>query len=199
MNQHSGFALMDARTSRKDGRRDAAASRNGRTSKGRVSKGRASLWERFKVGFRRLGELATGSGQVPGEQLVSWWLSPSMSTVPRVRRLTRARLAAWGIDEQAEVAELLVSELVTNALRHAAGPYRLTLYATDGLLRGEVEDAGTAPLYVNQAHPADEHGRGLDMINLLACCWGSQSTPRGKTVWFELPATPAAVIPRPHR
>ncbi|MBT2226750.1 ATP-binding protein [Nonomuraea sp. NEAU-A123] len=180
---------MDTRAPRQGDSRDAAMPWNGHTS----------LWDRLKAGVRHLGEFATGSGQENGEQLASWWLSPSMSTVPRVRRLTRAWLAAWGHREQVEVAELLVSEIVTNALRHAPGPYRLTLYATDGLLRGEVEDAGTAPLHVRHAQPGDEQGRGLDMINLLACCWGSESTPEGKTVWFELPTSPAGVIHRPHR
>ncbi|HUR03370.1 MAG TPA: ATP-binding protein [Nonomuraea sp.] len=187
MRHHSGSALMDA--PRQGDSRDAAM----------LGNGRISLRYRLKFGVRRLGELATGSNRMPGEQLASGWLSPSMSTVPRVRRLTRARLAAWGLDEQVEIAELLVSELVTNALRHAPGPYRLTLFATDGMLRGEIEDAGTAPLHVNQARPGDEQGRGLHMINLLACCWGSETTSGGKTVWFELPTGPAGVSHRPHR
>ncbi|MFD1545143.1 ATP-binding protein [Nonomuraea guangzhouensis] len=188
MNQHLGSALMEAPP--QDGSRDAAMPWNGHTS----------LWTRLKAGVRRLGEYATGSGQVPGEQVASWWLSPSMSTVPRVRRLTRARLAAWGLDEPAEVAELLVSEIVTNALRYAPGPYRLTLSVTDGLLRGEVEDAGAAPpLRVHHALPGDEQGRGLDMIDVLACCWGSDSTAEGKTVWFELPTRSAGVTHHPHR
>ncbi|MEU4225920.1 ATP-binding protein [Nonomuraea sp. NPDC026600] len=180
---------MDATVTQQAGSWDAAMPWNGDTS----------LWDRLKAGVQRLGELATGSGQMAGEPLASWWLSPSMSTVPRVRRLTRARLAAWGLDEQVEVAELLVSEIVTNALRHAPGPYRLTLSVTDGLLRGEVEDAGNAPLHVHHARPGDEQGRGLYMIDLLACCWGSESTPEGKTVWFELPTRPDDVSHRPHR
>ncbi|MFG1683660.1 ATP-binding protein [Nonomuraea sp. NPDC049269] len=189
MNHYSGYAVMDVSAPPQSDSRDAAMPWNGHTS----------LWTRLKAGVRRLGGYATGSDQVPGEQVVSWWLSPTMSTVPRVRRLTRARLAAWGLDEQVEVAELLVSEIVTNALCHAPGPYRLTLYATDGLLRGEVEDAGAAPLHVHHAQPGDERGRGLDLIDLLACCWGSESTPEGKTVWFELPTRTAGVSHRSHR
>ncbi len=144
------------------------------------------LRDRLKAGIRRLGEIVTGSRRLPGMEVASWSLPPGMPSVPEARRLTRARLAAWRLDELAEVAELLVSELVTNALRHAPGPHRLTLYASDGLLRGEVEDAGSAPLHLQPATPGDEHGRGLDMIDLLACCWGSESTRRGKSVWFEL-------------
>lgn len=193
MNQYSGSALMNESTLRQDDPGDTVVSWDSHTP----------LRDRLKAGIRRLGELVTGSGHLSGMEVASWSLSPGMSSVPEARRLTRARLAAWGLDELAEVAELLVSELVTNALRHAPGPHRFTLYASDGLLRGEVEDAGSAPLYLHQATPGDENGRGLDMIDMLACCWGSESTSRGKTVWFELSADCAAksdgFSPSPHK
>jgi hypothetical protein len=85
------------------------------------------------------------------------------------------------------VAELLVSELVTNALCHAVGPYRLTLSALDGLLRCEVEDSSPElpRLYGDLAR--DEGGRGLYLLDALACCWGSAYTSTGKATWFELP------------
>lgn len=124
----------------------------------------------------------------PGEQVASWSLPPDVSSVPRARHLTRAWLADWGLEGLAEVAELLVSELVTNALCHARGPYRLTLHATDDLLSCEVEDADAALPYLCQAGEDDEHHRGLGLLDLLARDWGSEPTPEGKTVWFELPA-----------
>ncbi|MEV1244148.1 ATP-binding protein [Nonomuraea sp. NPDC050022] len=193
MNQNSGSALMTESTLWQDDPGDRVMPWDSHTP----------VWDRLKAGIRRLGELVTGSGHLSGMEVASWSLSPGMSSVPEARRLTRARLAAWGLDELAEVAELLVSELVTNALRHAPGPHRFTLYASDGLLRGEVEDAGTAPLCLHQATPGDEHGRGLDLIDLLACCWGSESAPSGKTVWFELSADCAAksdgFSPSPHK
>src|SRR6185295_4342594 len=109
MNQNSGSALMTESTLWQDDPGDRVMPWDSHTP----------VWDRLKAGIRRLGELVTGSGHLSGMEVASWSLSPGMSSVPEARRLTRARLAAWGLDELAEVAELLVSELVTNALRHA--------------------------------------------------------------------------------
>src|SRR3954468_10171575 len=79
----------------------------------------------------------------PEVQMSFWPLAANARSVARARRLTRGRLAAWGMDDVTDVAELLVSELVTNALCHAHGSVGLTLSAVEGLLRCEVEDAGT--------------------------------------------------------
>jgi hypothetical protein len=185
MNLHSASTPVNESTPRWGGWRDAALSENGHTP----------LWARIKAGIQRLGDFSTAPGEVPGMESASWSLSSKMSSVPRARRLTRARLAAWGLDDLAEIAELVVSELVTNALCHAAGPYRLALHAVDGVLRGEIEDASSASLLHHHARMDDEHGRGLDLVGLLACCWGVDSTPTGKTVWFELPGPGAASSP----
>lgn len=128
------------------------------------------------------------TAQEPHDHFASWPLFPTATSVPLARRHTRDRLVEWGLDGLGEVAELLVSELVTNALCHAGGPYRLTLWAIDGLLRCEVEDGNTAPPFVRHAGAEDEHGRGMEVLALMACCWGSERTTGGKIVWFELPA-----------
>jgi hypothetical protein len=145
-----------------------------------------STWDRLKATVRRLG-VAVRPVPESTDRIASWPLNASMSSVPKARRLARARLTAWGLEGMSDVVELLVSELVTNALQHAPGPYRLTISAQDGLLRCEVEDAGSV---LPQAHPAreyDEGGRGLHLLDLLACCWGSAHTHTGKAMWFELP------------
>ncbi|GAA2694840.1 hypothetical protein GCM10010412_087240 [Nonomuraea recticatena] len=102
-------------------------------------------------------------------------------------------MAAWRLDSDRMVIELLVSELVTNALQHTAGTVRLALRFEDDLLRCEVEDtdAGTASLRPGRAREYDETGRGLYLVEQLACCWGSARTARGKAVWFELSVRPA--------
>ncbi|MCG5221144.1 ATP-binding protein [Streptosporangium soli] len=154
--------------------------------------GRTRVWDWLRAFVQRLEErleeLTVGPVQAMCEQIGSWSLPSEVSSVPWARRLARTQLAAWGLADLVEVTELLVSELVTNALSHARGPYRLTLSAADGLLRCEVEDADTTLPHLQHARPDDEHGRGMDLLDLLACCWGSELTPEGKTVWFELGA-----------
>jgi anti-sigma regulatory factor (Ser/Thr protein kinase) len=102
------------------------------------------------------------------------------------RRLIRGQLADWGLDEHSEVAELLVSELVTNAVHYASGPVGLTLHSFDGTLRCAVEDADTAQPHMRRAREDEEGGRGLYLVELLSCRWGSEGTTTGKIVWFEL-------------
>ncbi|MEU8035914.1 ATP-binding protein [Streptosporangium sp. NPDC049078] len=116
----------------------------------------------------------------------SYSFAPEPASVPRARHLTRAHLADWGLDEHSAVAELLVSELVTNALRHSRGTIGLLLSFRDGLLRCEVEDADPFLPRACRARDDEERGRGLHLIELLACCWGSARTTEGKAVWFEL-------------
>ncbi|GGO90279.1 ATP-binding protein [Wenjunlia tyrosinilytica] len=134
---------------------------------------------------RRL--LAGSSGRSASEHTCFWLLPPEPSSVPRARRLARGRLADWGLDEQGEVTELLISELVTNAVRHTEGPLRLTLSARRGTLRCEIEDTHPALPLMCRADPhEDEGGRGLHMVDLLSRRWGCGRTAMGKVVWFEV-------------
>ncbi|MET7330862.1 hypothetical protein [Nonomuraea sp. NPDC005650] len=104
----------------------------------------------------------------PDERIDSW----TFSSDARTRRRIRARLSSWGLGELAEPATLLVGELIAD---HARGPYQVTVWATDGVLRCEVEAEGAdgAPA------PAD-----LCAFRRLACCWGTAGT----AFWFEIPA-----------
>jgi hypothetical protein len=142
----------------------------------------AYVWHRFKATVSHLGELMFGSSRE-----ISWRFSPRPCSVGKARYLVRSQLAEWGADGQSGIAELLVSELVTNALCHAHGTIRLTISLRDGLLRCEVEDSDPALPYVYQAREDEDRGRGLHLIDLLSCCWGSVRTSTGKVVWFELP------------
>lgn len=117
----------------------------------------------------------------------SWPLPRELTSVRRARRLATAQLGEWGLEDLADTAELLVSELVTNALRHTRGPLRLNLYARGSHLRCEVEDTEpTGP--VRRFVDADaEGGRGTELLDLLTETWGSIRTATGKTMWFEIP------------
>ncbi|WUB77457.1 ATP-binding protein [Streptomyces sp. NBC_00576] len=107
--------------------------------------------------------------------------------------MLRTQLTDWKIDgEVAETAELLLSELVTNSLRHASTPpgreIGLRFATYDGRLRVEVADANNCRPTPRQASPEDEGGRGLTLVQTLAERWGC--CPRrhgiGKATWAEL-------------
>ncbi|MEO3806990.1 ATP-binding protein [Nonomuraea sp. B1E8] len=117
----------------------------------------------------------------------AWTLPPRHASVPRARHAVRAQLLAWGLPHGSEAAELLVSELVTNAVRHARGPIRLRLSLTGDLLRCEVEDTSPDLPRLRPAGHDDESSRGLHLVEAIASGWGSTRTRRGKRVWFDLP------------
>ncbi|MYW66837.1 SpoIIE family protein phosphatase [Streptomyces sp. SID8379] len=115
-----------------------------------------------------------------------WELAPTSREVPRARALVRRQLADWGLSSVEYAAELMVCELVTNAVRHAhAGPVQLRLVRS-GTLLCEVEDAEHTLPTLLSAGPGDEFGRGLRVVAHLAREWGTSRTATGKTVWFEL-------------
>ncbi|WP_327288992.1 ATP-binding SpoIIE family protein phosphatase [Streptomyces sp. NBC_01198] len=115
-----------------------------------------------------------------------WFLEPQDQTPGRARRLVRQALRRWDLEDQLDAAELLVSEIVTNAVRYAERPITLRLLRTD-VLRCEVGD--DAPLLPRMRHaaPEEEGGRGLYLVNRMAQRWGATRLGAGKVVWFELP------------
>ncbi|MER6982322.1 ATP-binding protein, partial [Streptomyces carpinensis] len=101
------------------------------------------------------------------------------------REVTRHQLADWGIGEETVfAAELVVSELVTNAVRHGAPPIRLRLLLDRGMTC-ELYDGGSAAPHLRQARPSDESGRGLFIVSEVADRWGVRFTDSGKVVWTE--------------
>ncbi|MGF7236937.1 MAG: ATP-binding protein [Frankia sp.] len=113
----------------------------------------------------------------------------------RARRIVTELLAAWGRPEDAEVARLLVSEVVTNAVRHAgqSRPLELTVTADHGRIRVAVGDGSNRYPVPRTAHDDEESGRGMHLVASLASEWGvgppvGPGGEVGKEVWFELPA-----------
>jgi anti-sigma regulatory factor (Ser/Thr protein kinase) len=114
-----------------------------------------------------------------------WSLQPSPPMVRRARMLVRRTLSTWNLASLADDAELLVSELTTNAILHAAGLIRLHLAFRDHLRCEVGDDDHTLPTSRHPL-PSSETGRGLDLVEQLAFRWGSTRTQTGKFVWFEL-------------
>ncbi|WP_327396542.1 SpoIIE family protein phosphatase [Streptomyces phaeochromogenes] len=123
---------------------------------------------------------------LPAESVGDWTLPREPRSVGRAREYARGQLLSWDLEPLVDTAELLVSELVTNALRYGEGEIRLRLLL-DRTLVCEVWDAGLVQPRRRRARDTDEGGRGLQLVGLLSDAWGSRRTPRGKTVWFELP------------
>ncbi|MEV7686110.1 SpoIIE family protein phosphatase [Streptomyces bungoensis] len=123
---------------------------------------------------------------LPTDSVGDWTLPREPRSVGRAREYARAQLVAWELEPLVDTTELLVSELVTNALRYGEGEIRLRLLL-DRTLVCEVWDSGLVQPRRRRARDTDEGGRGLQLVGLLSAAWGSRRTPRGKTVWFELP------------
>ncbi|WP_329125289.1 SpoIIE family protein phosphatase [Streptomyces sp. NBC_01465] len=120
------------------------------------------------------------------EDVAQWDLASEPEEVGRARRLVRAQLSDWGLEGVSENAELLVGEVVTNAVRHAGGRrVGLRLVRAETLLCEVVDDGHVLPTLLS-AGPSDEAGRGLRVVSRLAREWGASRTGDGKTVWFEL-------------
>ncbi|MFE9425373.1 SpoIIE family protein phosphatase [Kitasatospora sp. NPDC006697] len=121
----------------------------------------------------------------PEDAVGDWKLPPEPTSVAKARELACGWLLVRGMEELVDTTELLVSELVTNALRHGRGEIRLRLLK-DTAMVCEVWDDGYAQPRQRRAQETDEGGRGLQLVSLLAERWGSRRTPHGKIVWFEL-------------
>ncbi|GAA3760306.1 SpoIIE family protein phosphatase [Streptomyces tremellae] len=115
-----------------------------------------------------------------------WFLEPEHAAPGRARRLARKALSRWGLDELSDSVELLISEVVTNAVRYAERPVTLRLLRTD-VLRCEVGDDSPQLPRQRRARDTDEGGRGLFLVNRLARRWGATRLGSGKVVWFEIP------------
>ncbi|MEV5981149.1 SpoIIE family protein phosphatase [Streptomyces sp. NPDC052114] len=113
-------------------------------------------------------------------------LVPDPSEVGRARALVRQQLGAWSLQALSDTAELLVSELVTNVVRHSRSGRVDVRLVRSGTLLCEVEDDDPTLPTLLGAGGGDEFGRGMRVVSSLAKEWGTSRTRAGKTVWFEL-------------
>ncbi|MEX2974262.1 sodium/proline symporter PutP [Streptomyces sp. C184] len=118
------------------------------------------------------------------DRVVSWNLPSEPAAVANARSLAGRQLAEWGMDELTFTTELIVSELVTNAIRHATGPVSLRLIRDRGLIC-EISDASSTSPRLRHARTTDEGGRGLLIVAQLARRWGTRYTTTGKIIWTE--------------
>ncbi|MFE9686331.1 ATP-binding protein [Streptomyces sp. NPDC006285] len=121
--------------------------------------------------------------------VAEWTFPADPGAVRTARTVVRGQLRSWGLDPLVDVAALLVSELVTNALRHATGPIGVRLVRPSGPLDAllvEVSDPLPDPPRERAARPDEETGRGIQLVANSSRRWGTRPGEKGKTVWFEL-------------
>ncbi|MEU4142488.1 SpoIIE family protein phosphatase [Streptomyces parvulus] len=123
---------------------------------------------------------------LPAGQVATWDIPADPSLVAPVRKQVLDQLSAWGLLEASFTAELVVSELVTNAIRYGAPPIRLRLIHDAATLICEVSDTSHTAPHLRRARTWDEGGRGLLLVAQLTQRWGSRHTAEGKTIWAEL-------------
>ncbi len=126
------------------------------------------------------------------DRVVSWDLPSDPAAVAHARALATQQLTEWGIPDLTFTTELIVSELVTNAIRHATGPIGLRM-VRDRSLICEVSDASSTSPRMRHARTTDEGGRGLLIVAQLARRWGTRYTTTGKIIWTEQ-AVPADTV-----
>lgn len=132
----------------------------------------------------------------PGDVSVACRLGREPAHAGRAREQTRQALCAWGLEHHTDLAELVVSELVTNALCHGAGLIKMRLSYTDGDLRVEIHDSGVGRPVRQHVGADDECGRGLELLDGLIELHGGErgviddDAGPGKTVYVELSLPP---------
>ncbi|MFJ3582660.1 SpoIIE family protein phosphatase [Streptomyces sp. NPDC090127] len=134
--------------------------------------------------------LVADTRRLEAERIAEWDVPSDPADVSRVRNAGAAQLAAWGLEDIAFTAELILSELITNAIRYGAEPIRVRLLR-DRRLICEISDGSSTAPHLRYAATTDEGGRGLFLVAQFAERWGTRYTDRGKVIWAELPLTTA--------
>ncbi|MFF4145715.1 SpoIIE family protein phosphatase [Streptomyces sp. NPDC001698] len=124
---------------------------------------------------------------LPDDSTAIWDLACDPAEVSRARALVGQQLEEWGLGEVMFVAELVVSELVTNAIRYGGPPISLRLlHDVDRTLICEVSDGSHTSPHLRRATTEDEGGRGLFLVAQLTDRWGTRYMRQGKTIWTEI-------------
>ncbi|MGW2031961.1 SpoIIE family protein phosphatase [Streptomyces sp. NPDC001811] len=124
---------------------------------------------------------------LPADRVADWDVPRDPAAVSGMRGAVSAKLAEWGLSELEFGTELVLSELITNAIRYGSDPIHVRLIH-DRTLICEVADGSSTSPHLRYAATTDEGGRGLFLVSQLAERWGTRYTPQGKVIWAELAA-----------
>ncbi|MFH8798239.1 SpoIIE family protein phosphatase [Streptomyces sp. NPDC017936] len=128
--------------------------------------------------------LAARTRVFPPSRVAEWDVPSDPAVVPTVRARCRRTLREWGLEETGFATELILSELVTNAIRYGSPPVGVRLLHGRCLICEVSDGSGTSPR-LRRAATTDEGGRGLFLVAQFAQRWGTRYTPRGKVIWTE--------------
>ncbi|MCX3291890.1 SpoIIE family protein phosphatase [Streptomyces sp. NEAU-H22] len=128
--------------------------------------------------------LVARTRELPPDQIADWDVPADPAAVSGMRDAVSQRLEAWGLSECGFTLELILSELLTNAIRYGAGPIHVRLIR-DRTLICEVADGSSTSPHLRYAATTDEGGRGLFLVSQMAERWGTRYTPHGKVIWAE--------------
>ncbi|WP_374776609.1 SpoIIE family protein phosphatase [Streptomyces sp. NBC_01310] len=145
----------------------------------------------FPVPDDDIALLIADTRRLEADRIAEWEVPGEASAVSRVRNAGSAQLTAWGLEDIAFPAELILSELITNAIRYGSAPVRVRLLRDRSLIC-EVSDGSSTSPHLRYAATTDEGGRGLFLVAQYADRWGTRYTERGKVIWAELPLTGGA-------
>ena len=130
--------------------------------------------------------LAARFDGIPPQNVAYWFLEPHPQTASRARRLVRRALRRWHLPELIDATELLVSEVVTNAVRHASSAPRIEAHLGPDSVRVAVYDADPRLPERREPDVGRPGGRGLHLLDQIASRWAAEPSGSGKVVWFEL-------------
>ncbi|MFI7359803.1 SpoIIE family protein phosphatase [Streptomyces avidinii] len=142
----------------------------------------------FPVPSDDIALLVADTRRLEADRIAEWEVPGEPAAVSRVRNAGAAQLAAWGLEEISFTTELILSELITNAIRYGSAPVRVRLLRDRSLIC-EVSDGSSTSPHLRYAATTDEGGRGLFLVAQYADRWGTRYTERGKVIWAELPLT----------
>src|SRR5215470_12081667 len=134
--------------------------------------------------------------RLPEDNYASWTLAPKLTSVREARSVLAETMKRWDLEDLIPTTELLVSELVTNAVKYSRGEVTLRLVNEKALVCEVLDSSGALPR-LRQANSEDESGRGLQVVRQLSRRWGARRTAAGKVVWCEQPLPGSAGIEEP--
>jgi GAF domain-containing protein len=124
--------------------------------------------------------------RLPEDRYESWTFAPKLTSVREARAVLAEPMKRWDLEDLIPTTELLVSELVTNAVKYSRGDVTLRLVNEKALFCEVLDSSGALPR-LRQANGDDENGRGLQVVRQLSQRWGARRTATGKVVWCEQP------------